>query len=222
MLLLGFLGSSAGKESACTAGDSSSIPGLGSSPGEAISYPLQYSWASLVAQMVKNLTSMWETWVRSLGWEDSLEEDNSLQYSCLENPHGQRSLAGYGPWGHKESDTTEHLNTAQRSMLLLDVHRTFRKTHKKINIIKFQKVEFFFCVCDLVIHTRNKCVFSYTRILSFEIIFHYRLLQDIDYMSLCYLVNVVACCIYFFKIRNVVFYSYKVKQVESKCQNFFG
>ena len=39
---------------------------------------------------------------------------NSLPYSCLEDPHGQRSLAGYSPWGHKESDTTERLSTAQR------------------------------------------------------------------------------------------------------------
>ena len=50
------------------------IPGLGSSPGEGIGYQLQCSWASLVAQMVKNLPTMWETWVQSLGWEDPLEE----------------------------------------------------------------------------------------------------------------------------------------------------
>ena len=50
-------------ESACHAGDPGSIPGLGSSPGEGIGYPLQYSWASLVAQLVKNLPAMWETWV---------------------------------------------------------------------------------------------------------------------------------------------------------------
>ena len=54
--------SSAGKESACNAGDPSSIPGSGRSPGEEISYPFQYSWASLVAQLVKNLPAMWETW----------------------------------------------------------------------------------------------------------------------------------------------------------------
>jgi len=63
-----------------------------------------------VAQTVKNLPAMQETWVQSLGWEDSLEEgghDNPLQYSYLENPHGQRSLAGYSPWGHKESGMTE-------------------------------------------------------------------------------------------------------------------
>ena len=54
---------------------------------------------------------MQETWVQSLIWEDSPEEGNGnpIQYSCLENPHGQRSLAGYSPWGHKESDRTERL-----------------------------------------------------------------------------------------------------------------
>ena len=70
----GFPGSSAGKESACNAGDPSSIPGSGRSPGEGIGYPLQYSWASLVAQKVKNLPAMQETWVQSLGWEDPLKK----------------------------------------------------------------------------------------------------------------------------------------------------
>ena len=58
-----FPGSSAGKESACNAGDPDLIPGLGRSTAEGIGYPLQYSWASLVAQMVKNMPVMWETWV---------------------------------------------------------------------------------------------------------------------------------------------------------------
>ena len=55
-----------------------------------------------------------ETWIRSLGREDSLEEGpgNPLQYSCLESPHGQRSLADYSPWGRKELDTTEWLSTS--------------------------------------------------------------------------------------------------------------
>ena len=61
----GFPGSSAGKESTCNAGDPGSIPGLGRSAGEGIGYPLQYSWASLVAQMVKNLPAVQETWVQS-------------------------------------------------------------------------------------------------------------------------------------------------------------
>ena len=60
---MGFPSSSVGKESACNAGDPGLIPRLGSSPGEEIGYPLQYSWASLVAQMIKNPPVMWETWV---------------------------------------------------------------------------------------------------------------------------------------------------------------
>ena len=58
---LGFLDSSVGKESACNAGDPSSIPGSGRSTGERIGYTLQYLWASLVAQLVKNLPTIWET-----------------------------------------------------------------------------------------------------------------------------------------------------------------
>ena len=65
---LGFPDSSVGKESAYNAGDPGLIPGLGRSLGEGIGYPLQYFWASLVAQLVKNPPAMWETWVRSLGW----------------------------------------------------------------------------------------------------------------------------------------------------------
>ena len=76
-----FSGNSAGKESTCNAGDPSSIPGR--SPGEGIGYPLQYSWASLVAQTVKNLPAMRETWVRSLGWEDPLEEGMATHSSIL-------------------------------------------------------------------------------------------------------------------------------------------
>ena len=63
----GFPHGSTGKESACNAGDPSSIPGSGRSPGEEIGYPLQCPWASLVAQRVKNPPAMWETWVQSLG-----------------------------------------------------------------------------------------------------------------------------------------------------------
>ena len=57
----------------CGAGDLGSIPRSGRAPGEGIGYPLQYSWVSLVAQMVKNLPAMWETWIGSLDWEDTLE-----------------------------------------------------------------------------------------------------------------------------------------------------
>ena len=64
---MGFPERSVGKESACNAGDSHWIPGLGRSAGEGIGYPLQYSSASLVAKLVKNLPSMQDTWVLSLG-----------------------------------------------------------------------------------------------------------------------------------------------------------
>ena len=63
---VGFPGSSAGKESVWNAGDSSLLSGLGKSPGKGIGYPLEYSWTFLVAQMVKNLPSVQETWVGSL------------------------------------------------------------------------------------------------------------------------------------------------------------
>ena len=83
MNLMGFPDSSVGKESACKAGDPGSIPGLGRSAGEGIGYPLQYSWLSLVAQLVKNLPAMWEPWVRSLGWEDPLEKGTATHSSIL-------------------------------------------------------------------------------------------------------------------------------------------
>ena len=82
-LWVGFPGSSAGKESACSAGDPSSISGSGRSPREGIGYPLQYSWASLVAQTIKNLPAMRETWVRSLGWENFLKEGMATLSSIL-------------------------------------------------------------------------------------------------------------------------------------------
>ena len=68
--------------SACNAGDPGSIPGLGRSTGEGIGYPLQFSWASLVAHRVKNPPTMWETWVRSLGQED-LEKGKATHFSIL-------------------------------------------------------------------------------------------------------------------------------------------
>ena len=79
----GFPDSSTGKESTCNAGDPGSILGLGRSTGEGIGYPLQYSWASLVLQLVKNLPAVKETWVRSLGWEDPLEKGKVTHSSIL-------------------------------------------------------------------------------------------------------------------------------------------
>ena len=82
-LYLGFPGSSSGKEFTCDAGDPGSIPGLGRSTEEGIGYPLQYSWASRVAQTVKNLPAVQEIWVRSRGWKDPLEENTATHSSIL-------------------------------------------------------------------------------------------------------------------------------------------
>ena len=79
----GFSDSSVGIESAYNAGEPGSIPGSGQSAGEGIGYPLQCSWASLVAHLVKNLPVMWETWVPSLSWEDSLEKGIATHASIL-------------------------------------------------------------------------------------------------------------------------------------------
>ena len=89
------------------------IPGSLKSPGEGKSYPLEYSWATLVAQMVKNPPAMWETWLRSLGQEDPLEEGMATHSSILawRIPMDRGVLTGYSPWGHKESIRTEGLRT---------------------------------------------------------------------------------------------------------------
>ena len=79
----GFPDSSVGKESTCSAGDPGLIPGSGRSTGEGIGYPLQYSWASLVAQLVKNLSAMQETWVQALGWKDPLKKGKATHSSVL-------------------------------------------------------------------------------------------------------------------------------------------
>ena len=79
----GFPGGSTGKEPACNVGDLGSIPGLGRSAGEGIGYPLQYAWASLVAQLIKNLPAMQETPVRSLGWEDPMQKGKATRSSIL-------------------------------------------------------------------------------------------------------------------------------------------
>ena len=105
---MGFPGTSAGNEYACNAEDPSSVPGSGRSTGEGIGYPLQYSWASLVAQLVKNLPAMWETWVLSLGWEDPLEKGKAIHSGILA---WRIPWTVYNPWGRKESDTTERLFT---------------------------------------------------------------------------------------------------------------
>ena len=108
-----------------------SIPGSGRSPGEGIGYPLQYSLASLVAQLVKNLPAMWETWVHSLGWEDLLEKGKATHSSILENSmdcivHG---IA-------KELDTTERIS------LSLSISRSFYGSENTLLIKRYCLMSF--------------------------------------------------------------------------------
>ena len=100
---------SVGKESACNAGDSGSIPGSGRSSGERIGYPLQYFWAFLVAQLVKNSPAMQETLVQSLGWEDPLEKGKATYFSILAWRISWTDGL-YSSWGCNESGTTEQLS----------------------------------------------------------------------------------------------------------------
>ena len=135
--------------------------GLGRSPGERIGYPLQCSWASLVAQMVNNPSTCN---VGDLGSIPGLGRcpggghGNPLQYSCLENPHGQRSLAGYSPRGHKESDTTEQWSTAQHIKIIFRSHLTslsltFKRKGSDETIAETSSSSntshSFLCLCDL-------------------------------------------------------------------------
>ena len=100
-----FLDGSVGQESSCNEGNPSSIPGSGRSTGEGIGYPLQYSWASLVAELVNNPPIMQETWVWSLGWGDPLEKGKATPVFWPREFHRL-----YSPWSHKESGTTERLS----------------------------------------------------------------------------------------------------------------
>ena len=99
---------SAGNESACNAGDPGLIPGLGWFPGEGIGYPLQCSWASLVAHPVKNLPIVkcgrpgFSPWVGKIPWRSERLHTPVFWPGEFHGP--------YSPEGHKESDTTEHLS----------------------------------------------------------------------------------------------------------------
>ena len=108
--------SSAGKQSTCNAGDSGSIPGLGRSTGEGIGHTVQYSWASLVAQLVKNLPAIWEAWVQFLGVGKIPWRRERLPTPVF-RPGEFHGL--YSPWDHKESDTTKQLSLFTFSWILM-------------------------------------------------------------------------------------------------------
>ena len=124
-IVRGFPGSSTGKESACNGGDPALIPGLGRSSEERMGYPLQYSWASLVAQLVKESAfsvgrSGFNSWVGKLPWRRIWQSTPALLPG---KSHGQRSLIGYSPWGRKESDTTEQLHFHFLSQVRKTIHK---------------------------------------------------------------------------------------------------
>ena len=99
---MSFPGGSAGKESACNAGGPGLIPGLGRSAAEGTAYPLQYSWAFLVAQPVKNSPAVgiigFSHWVGKIPWKMEWLPTSIFRPG---KSHGQRSLAGYSPWSHR-------------------------------------------------------------------------------------------------------------------------
>ena len=109
-------------------------------------------WVSLVAQMVRNPTAMWETQVQSLGWEDPLEKGNGnpLQYSCLEKSYGQRSPAGCNLWGHKESDMTERW-TLWLSLKLITVWES-RKFPRRCKSLQILLIYFWLCYVFIAAH----------------------------------------------------------------------
>ena len=92
---MGFPDSSVGKESAYDAGDLGSIPGSGKFPEEGIGYPLQYSWASFVAQLVKNPPTGQEIWIRSLGGEDALEKGKATSLSLFSFHALEKGMAAH-------------------------------------------------------------------------------------------------------------------------------
>ena len=109
---LGFLGASAGEESVCIGGDPGLIPVSGRSPGEGIGYPLENSWTSLVAQLVKNPPAMWEIWVQFLSREDPLEKGKATHSSIL----AWRIL------GHKESEMNDQLSLVCLKFIFMSIY----------------------------------------------------------------------------------------------------
>ena len=136
--ITGFPGGSNSKESACSAREQDSIPGLGRSPGEGNGYPFQYSclenlhghrslvgcspWGCKESDMTELLTlspvqEMKEMWVQSLDWEDTLEKGIATHSSIFPGKsHGQRRLVGCSLWGCKESDMTEHTQALYKAL----------------------------------------------------------------------------------------------------------
>ena len=138
--------SSVGKESTCNAGHFSSIPGSGRSAGEGIGYPLEYSWTSLVAQLVKNPPAMRETWILSLGWEDPLEKEMATHSTILaqkipmdlEEP-GKPQPIGLQRVRHYRA--TKHSTALHKLHTLINVIKSHRNKYSKISMhVKLEEI----------------------------------------------------------------------------------
>ena len=141
--------SSVGKESACNAGDSGSIPGSGRFSGEGKGYPLQCSWASLVAQLLKNPPAMWETWVRLLGWEDPLEKGKTTNSSILawRIPRTTKSWTRLSDFHFTHQRVAKSLLYSQICFFSLHTHT---HTHPLMKVINIPVLIFHFSLFNLV------------------------------------------------------------------------
>ena len=127
----GFPDSSVSKESACNARDPGSIPGSGRSAEKGTGYPLQYSWASLVAHMVKNPPAMRETWVQSLGWEDPLEKGKATHSSIVawRIPRTVWSMGSHRVRHNRENFTSLTVQHSELYSIYCD--KPYEKEHEK-------------------------------------------------------------------------------------------
>ena len=128
---MGFPSSSVGKESTWNAGDSCSIPGSGRSTGEGIGYKLQYSWASLVAQLVKNPPAMRETWVGTSGLENSMDCISQTQLSDF---HFHFSLQE-----EDQSDKTVILSSSSVEPLIFPLGSVLEKQHLWYELLRLYR-----------------------------------------------------------------------------------
>ena len=119
--------------------------------------------------------------IPGLGRSPAGGHGNPLCYLCLENPHGQRSLADYSPWGHKESDATEHsivhIHT-ENNQIKMKWRKLYQVFQIEVQNVQQNDSVTYVCVCVCIL---------------FRIIFHHRLLQYIEYSSLCSMVG--PCCL---------------------------
>ena len=131
-------------------------PWVGKSPGEEIGYPLHYSWASLVSQLVKDLPGRQDTWVPSMFWEDPLEEGIPTHYSILawRIPKARGACLAYTTWGCKELDTTERLSTY--------CEKTLSKLKLENSLILMKVIN---CITTITLYVRTlECFTSKIRI----------------------------------------------------------